>query len=80
MRISVLRGQRHLTVVVDHDTGLSLGAHVGRDTKTVEKSLDLLEDARSRRIRLMSCDMADWITIPIGLRSRTLRSAWTRST
>src|ERR1039458_8764581 len=38
--ISVRKGQRYLTVVVDHDTGKLVWAHPGRDRKTVEKFLD----------------------------------------
>ena len=40
--ISIRKGQRYLTVVVDHDTGRLVWAGPGRDRKTVEKFLDLL--------------------------------------
>ena len=40
--ISVRKGQRYLTVVVDHDTGRLVWAHPGRSRKTVEKFLDLV--------------------------------------
>jgi transposase len=63
--ISVRKGQRYLTVVVDHHSGRLLWAHPGRDRKTVEKFLELLGDERSKRIKLVSCDDADWITRPI---------------
>lgn len=66
--ISVRKGQRYLTVVVCHDTGRLVWAHPGRDKATVEKFLDLLGSERCEQIRLVSCDMADWITGPISER------------
>ena len=66
--ISIRKGQRYLTVVVDHDTGLLVWAGPGRDRKTVEKFLDLLGKERCRQIKLVSCDMASWITGPIAER------------
>ena len=66
--ISVRRGQRYLTVVICHDTGRLVWAHPGRDKATVEKFLDSLGKERCERIELVSCDMADWITGPIGRR------------
>jgi len=55
-------------VVIDHDTGRLVWAHPGRDKQTVYKFLDLLGEQRCEQIQLVSCDMADWITIPIGER------------
>jgi transposase len=66
--ISVRKGQSYLTVVVCHDTGRLVWAAPGRDRKTVEKFLDLLGDERCQRLELVSCDMAEWITRPIGER------------
>jgi transposase len=66
--ISVRKGQRYLTVVVDHDSGRLVWAAPGRDRKTVEKFLDLLGADRCKRIELVSCDMADWITRPVAER------------
>jgi transposase len=66
--ISVRKGQRYLTVVVDHHSGRLLWAHPGRDRKTVEKFLDLLGDERCQQIKLVSCDDAEWITRPIAER------------
>jgi transposase len=66
--ISVRRGQRYLTVVVDHHTGRLVWAAPGRDRKTVEKFLGLLGDERCARIELVSCDMAEWITKPVAER------------
>jgi transposase len=55
------RGHRYLTVVVDHDTGVLLWAHPGRDQKTLEKFFDRLGDERCAAIRLVSADAAEWI-------------------
>jgi transposase len=57
--------QRYLTVVVDDDTGKLVWAHPGRDRKTTDKFLDLLGQERLKRIKLVSCDDADWITRPV---------------
>lgn len=66
--ISIRRGQRYLTVVVDHDTGRLVWAAPGRDRKTVERFLELLGNERCEQIELVSCDMAEWITRPLGER------------
>ena len=66
--ISVRKGQKYLTVVVDHRTGRLVWAHAGRDRQTVEKFLDLLGEARCQQIKLVSCDDADWITLPVAAR------------
>ncbi len=62
--ISVRKGQRYLTVVVDHH-GRLVWAAPGRDRKTVEQFLDLLGAERCTKLELVSCDMADWITRPV---------------
>jgi transposase len=66
--ISIRKGQRYLTVVVDHDTGRLVWAGPGRDQPTVLKFLDLLGKERCHQIKLVSCDMASWITRPVGER------------
>jgi transposase len=66
--ISIRKGQRYLTVVVDHDTGRLVWAGPGRDKATVEKFLDLLGKERCHQLKLVSCDMASWITGPVGER------------
>ena len=40
----------------------------GRDRQTVEKFLDLLGSERLKQIELISCDDADWITLPVSER------------
>ena len=59
------KGQRYLTVVIDHDTGRLVWAAPGRDRKTVEKFLDLLGKERCEQIELVSCDMAESIALAI---------------
>jgi transposase len=66
--ISTAKGQTYMVVVVDHDSGRLVWAHPGRDRKTVEKFLDLLGNERCTLIELVSCDDADWITLPIAER------------
>ncbi len=66
--ISHRKGQRYLTVVVDHDTGRLVWAASGRDTKTVEAFFDALGEKRCKRLKLVSCDMAGWISGPIAER------------
>jgi transposase len=63
--ISHRKGQRYLTVVVDHDTGRLVWAAAGRDRKTVEAFFDQLGQTRCKQIELVSCDMAGWIAGPI---------------
>ncbi len=52
--ISYKRGDKYLTVVVDHDTGVLLWAHLGRDQKTLEKFFDRLGAHRCAAITLVS--------------------------
>ena len=63
--ISHRKGQRYLTVVVDHDTGRLVWASAGRDRKIVERFLDELGETRCKQIKLVSCDMASWIAGPV---------------
>jgi transposase len=63
--ISHRKGQRYLTVVVDHDSGRLVWAAAGRDRKTVERFLDELGQERCKQIELVSCDMASWIAGPV---------------
>ncbi len=47
--ISHRKGQRYLTVVVDHDSGRLVWAAPGRDKATVEAFFDALGEERCRR-------------------------------
>jgi transposase len=66
--ISHRKGQRYLTVVVDHDAGRLVWAAPGQDRKTMERFLDELGTERCAGIELVSCDMASWITLPVAER------------
>jgi transposase len=66
--ISHRRGQRYITVVVDHDTGRLVWAAPGRDRKTVLSFLEELGKERCEEIRLVSADMAAWIAGPVSER------------
>ena len=59
--LSHRKGQRYLTVVVDHDSGLLVWAAPGRDKKTVRRFFDLLGEERAAKIELVSADGAAWI-------------------
>jgi transposase len=63
--ISHRKGQRYLTVVVDHDSGRLVWTAAGRDRKTVETFFDALGQTRCKQIELVSCDMAGWIAGPV---------------
>lgn len=47
--------------MVDHDSGVLLWAHPGRDQKTLEKFFDRLGEQRCEAITLVSADAAEWI-------------------
>ncbi len=66
--ISHRKGQRYLTVVVDHRTGRLVWAAAGRDSKTVHAFFDALGEERCKQIELVSADMAGWIATPIAER------------
>jgi transposase len=66
--VSHRRGQRYLTVVVDHDTGRLVWAAPGRDRHTVEAFLDALGQQRCHELELVSADMAAWVAGPIAER------------
>jgi transposase len=66
--ISHRKGQRYLTVVVDHHTGRLVWAASGRDRKTVLAFFDALGEERCKQIELVSADMAAWISGPIAER------------
>lgn len=59
--VSYRKGQRYLTVVVDHDTGRLLWARPGHDEKTLRKFFRLLGKKRRAAIKLVSADAATWI-------------------
>jgi transposase len=60
--LSFRKGQRYITVVVDHDTGRLVWAAEGRDKQTVIAFFEQLGEERAARIRLVSSDLGEWIT------------------
>ena len=60
--ISYKRGQKYLTVVVDHDSGRLVWAAPGREKATLERFFDALGEERSALITHVSADGADWIS------------------
>jgi transposase len=59
--LSHRKGQRYITVVVDHDSGRLVWARPGRDRRTVAAFFDALGEQRCAAIRLVSADAAAWI-------------------
>jgi transposase len=55
---------------VDHDTGVLLWAHPGRDQKTLEMFFDLLGEQRCAQITLVSADAAEWIATVVADRCK----------
>ena len=60
--ISLRKGQRYLTVVVDHDSGRLVWVAEGRDENTLHRFFHELGRRRSLRITHVSADGASWIT------------------
>lgn len=59
--VSYRRGQRYLTLVVDHDSGRLIWAADGRDEATLRRFFDELGERRCKQIALVSADGAEWI-------------------
>jgi transposase len=66
--ISFRKGQRYLTVVVDHDTGRLVWAAPGRDRATLRTFFDALGQQRSALLTHVSADQAEWIAMVVGER------------
>ena len=66
--ISHRKGQRYLTVVVDHHSGRLVWAAPGRDRRSVLAFFDAFGEERCTQIELISADMASWISGPIAER------------
>jgi len=60
--ISYKRGQRYLTVVVDHDSGRLVWAAKGHDKATLNGFFDMLGESRCAQIKLVSADAAEWVS------------------
>ena len=59
--ISYRKGQRYLTVVVDHVTGRLVWAKEGRNQDTLGSFFDELGEQRAKLLTHVSCDGAEWI-------------------
>ena len=60
--LSFRKGQRYITVVVDHDSGRLVWAAEGRDKRTVLSFFEQLGRERSSQVELVSSDLGEWIT------------------
>lgn len=67
--ISYRKGQKFLTVVVDHDTGRLVWARSGRDSKTLAVFFDELGAGRSALLTHVSADTANWIRATVSSRA-----------
>jgi transposase len=63
------KGQRYLTVVVDHDSGRLVWARPGRDAAVVHAFLDELGQQRAGQLTHVSADGAEWIHGPFRQRA-----------
>jgi transposase len=59
--LSYRKGQKYVTVVVDHDTGRLVWMAPGRDVATVRSFFDALGPERTRQLQVVSADGASWI-------------------
>nr|WP_281492874.1 transposase [Micromonospora sp. MH33] len=59
--VAYRKGQRYLTLVVDHDTGRLVWARDGRDKATIAAFFDELGPERSAALTHVSADAAGWI-------------------
>ena len=59
--ISYKKGHRYLMVVVDHGSGRLVWAKAGHDRATLRAFFEEVGVERCARIRLVSCDAAEWI-------------------
>jgi transposase len=67
--VSYRKGQKYLTVVVDHDSGDLVWADPGRDAATVARFFDALGADRARELTQVSADGAGWITNVVARRA-----------
>ena len=67
------KGQRYITCVIDHDTGRLVWAREGRDMATLEVFFDHLGKDRSKLLKQVSCDGAEWIHAVVRARAKRAR-------
>ncbi len=61
--ISYKKGQKYLTIVVDHDSGRLVWAAVGANTATLRAFFDQLGPDRAGELTHISADAAPWIAL-----------------
>lgn len=67
--VSYKRGQRYLTVVVDHDSRRLIWVGVGHGKKVLEAFFDKLGATRAAALTHVSADAADWIADVVAVRA-----------
>jgi transposase len=67
--ISYRKGQKFLTVVIDHDSGRLVWAEPGRDRATLGRFFDALGEQRSAALTHVSADGAEWIATVVARRA-----------
>lgn len=67
--VAYRKGQRYLTVVVDHDTGRLIWAGAGRDKAAVAAFFDALGSERAAQLTHVSADAAEWIEAVVAERA-----------
>lgn len=67
--ISYRKGQKFLTVVIDHDSGRLVWARPGRDAATLSIFFDQLGDERAAALTHISADTAKWISATVDRRA-----------
>jgi transposase len=67
--VSYRKGQKCLTVVVDHDTGRLVWARPGRDSKTLAAFFDELGPERAALLTHVSADTAGWVASTVAARA-----------
>jgi transposase len=67
--VSFAKGQKYLTVVVDHDSGRLLYVVEGRSKTTLRRFFDLLGTERSHALTHVSADGAEWIAAVVAERA-----------
>lgn len=67
--ISHRKGQKYLTIVVDHDKHRLVWAADGRNAATVDRFFDDLGEERAKSLQFVSADGASWIETVVRRRS-----------
>lgn len=69
------KGQRYITVIVDHDTGRLIWAAKGNDAATLGRFFDMLGPQRCAKITAVSADGAEWIETIVSTRCPNAQQA-----